>query len=90
MQREATSVAVGDRAWLAALVDARWGRRVVTISGAHEHAELPGFVAGANGDLLGATTYECAGSACEVITLNVLTPGRGGIGSALFEATKQV
>jgi GNAT superfamily N-acetyltransferase len=78
-----------DRAWLAELVGAEWGLPVVSISGAHDPAELPGFVAVADGDLVGAVTYECVGASCEVITLNSLMPGCG-IGSVLLEAVRQV
>jgi GNAT superfamily N-acetyltransferase len=77
-----------DRAWVAHLVDDEWGLPVVSISGSYDPAALPGLVAVANGALVGAITYHCAGDTCEIITLNALTPGHG-VGSALLAAARQ-
>lgn len=78
-----------DRDWLAALVGQEWGLPVVSISGTYDPSTLPGFVAVAGGDRVGALTYCCAGAGCEVITLNAVTPGRG-VGSALLAAARTV
>ena len=78
-----------DRGWLGHLVGDQWGLPVVSISGTYDPSTLPGFVAVANNEPVGAITYHCTADTWEVITLNALTPGQG-LGSALLDAARQV
>jgi ribosomal protein S18 acetylase RimI-like enzyme len=84
---EVRALADSDRLWLRDLVEREWGLPVVSISGAHNPGDLPGFVAVSGGRRVGAITYRIDGDACEVVTLNAVTPGRG-VGSALLSAVK--
>jgi len=79
----------GDRPWFRDLIDKAWGLPVVSISGAHDPSEFPGFVAYEGDARVGAVTYRFADGACEVVTLNSVTPGRG-IGTALLAAARTV
>lgn len=78
-----------DRPWLRRLVDEAWGLPVVSVSGPHDPAGLPGFVAEIDGEPVGALTYRVADGSCEVVTLVALRP-RQGVGSALLSAAKAV
>ena len=78
-----------DRPWLRELLDREWGLPVVSVSGAHDPSDLPGFVAVDGDERVGALTYRLDGDACEVVTINALTPGRG-IGTALLRAARDV
>jgi ribosomal protein S18 acetylase RimI-like enzyme len=78
-----------ERPWLGELVAREWGLPVVSISGLLDPMALPGFVAEADGELVGAVTYRLADGECEVATLNALR-SRQGIGSALMAAVKKV
>jgi ribosomal protein S18 acetylase RimI-like enzyme len=77
-----------DRAWAAATVSNQWGLPIVSISGLHSPAELPGFVATEADGRLGLLTYRTTDDDCEVVTLNSLRPNEG-IGTALLRAVKQ-
>ena len=78
-----------DRPWFRDLVEREWGLPAVSVSGAHDPCELPGLVACDGDDRIGALTYRVDRDACEVVTLNALTPGRG-VGSALLGAAKEL
>jgi ribosomal protein S18 acetylase RimI-like enzyme len=77
----------GDRGWLGELVEREWGLPVVSISGPHDPTDYPGFVAVDGASRLGAATFIVMDDACELVTLNAVTPGKG-IGSALLSAVK--
>jgi ribosomal protein S18 acetylase RimI-like enzyme len=79
----------GDRAWVVETVSGEWGIPVVSVSGPHDPAELPGFVATEADERLGLATYRITHADCEVVTLNSLSPGRG-TGTALLHAVKQL
>lgn len=81
-------LAATDRPWLTDLVSGRWGIPVVTPSGPHDPAELPGLVAEGGGELLGALTFRTAADGMEVVTLDSLAPG-SGVGTALLGAARR-
>lgn len=66
-----------------------WGAESVVAHGEIFHpAELPGFSAEAEGEVIGLLTYHIEGEACEIVTLDSWREGFG-VGSALIEAAKQ-
>lgn len=78
-----------DRQWIKQLITAEWGADLIAVHGEIFHpAELPGFVALLEVEYIGLITYNIAGKACEIISLNALKPN-SGIGSRLIEAVKQ-
>jgi|GEM_PF-55478 len=85
-----------DRDWLAEVVSAAGGLPVVSLSGVHDVAQLPGLVSEQEpgGARLGVLTYRVqAGGAAlrpglEVVTLNSVAEGRG-TGSALLAGARQ-
>ena len=79
----------GDRAWVAETISNEWGLPIVSISGPHNPADLPGFVAIEPEGRLGLIIYRTTSEDCEVVTLNSLRPSRG-IGTALLRAVKQM
>lgn len=76
-----------DRAWVRDLLTARWGAPIVVVHGASIAADaLPGFCARLAGEeVAGLVTYQIAGEACEIVSLDSLHAGRG-VGSALIDA----
>jgi ribosomal protein S18 acetylase RimI-like enzyme len=82
-------LADADRPWLRATVAAVGGSPVVSISGVHDPAALPGFVAEQDGSRVGAVTYRLADGGCEIVTLTAVEPGRGA-GTALLAAVRAV
>jgi ribosomal protein S18 acetylase RimI-like enzyme len=78
-----------DTAWVGQHIAAEWGAEIVVAHGAvYRPAELPGFVAEADGEIVGLLTYHIAGDACEIVTLDSARPGCG-IGAALIAAAKE-
>jgi ribosomal protein S18 acetylase RimI-like enzyme len=77
-----------DSAWVARHVADQWGSEIVVAHGViYRPAELPGFVAAADGEVGGLLTYHVGMDACEIVTLDSQREGQG-IGTALIEATK--
>jgi ribosomal protein S18 acetylase RimI-like enzyme len=77
-----------DSAWVARHIAEQWGSEIVVAHGAiYRPAELPGFVAQAEGEVVGLLTYRVEGDACEIVTLDSQREG-WGIGAALIEAVK--
>jgi ribosomal protein S18 acetylase RimI-like enzyme len=77
-----------DAAWVARHIAEQWGSEVVVAHGVlYRPAALPGFAAEADGAIAGVLTYQIAGDACEVVTLDSRRRGQG-IGTALIEAAK--
>ena len=67
-----------------------WGDEIVVAHGAiYRPAELPGFIADRDGEIVGLATYHIANEACEIVTLDSLQEGLG-IGAALIEAVHDV
>jgi GNAT superfamily N-acetyltransferase len=77
-----------DRAWVARLLEERWGSTRIVTRGRIHHAEtLPGFVAAQEDKRIGLLTYCIEGEECEIVSLNSLVE-RIGVGSALIAAAK--
>jgi GNAT superfamily N-acetyltransferase len=78
-----------DRAWAASLVNVRWGADMVVVHGTVFYPSgLPGYIAWQSGERIGLVTYNLAGDACEIVTLDSLR-SRSGIGTALIQAVRQ-
>ncbi|MGH9030109.1 MAG: GNAT family N-acetyltransferase, partial [Acidimicrobiales bacterium] len=80
-------LADADRAWLDGLVRHEWGLPVVSVSGAHDPAQLEGLVAVEGGERIGVLTFASSSGGVEVVTLNSLVENRG-VGSALLAAAR--
>lgn len=78
-----------DRRALAQLLGQPGGTPVVSPSGVHDPAALPGFVATAGGVAQGALTYRVGSGEIEVVTLNAADP-RHGVGTALLAAVREL
>ena len=80
-----------DQEWLGQVVTAAWGLPVVTLSGVHDVAQLPGLVADQEpgGGPLGVLTYRVRKGGLEVVTLNSLAEGRGAGTALLAEARRR-
>jgi ribosomal protein S18 acetylase RimI-like enzyme len=82
------SLSPADREWVQRHVIEQWGAEIVVAHGTLQYpAELPGFVAEIDRVIAGLVTYNIAGDACEIVTLDSLHPGQG-VGTALIEAVK--
>jgi ribosomal protein S18 acetylase RimI-like enzyme len=76
-------VAEHDEAWVRETLAARWGEvRVVSRGAVWDPVALPGFVAEADGRLIGLVTYRPGEGECEIVTLDALEERRG-VGTAL-------
>ncbi|HEC22042.1 MAG TPA: GNAT family N-acetyltransferase [Chloroflexi bacterium] len=74
------------RGWAARLLEEAWGStRIVTRGRVHQAEALPGLIALRGDEPVGLLTYQIAGEACEIVTLNSQVEGIG-VGSALIEA----
>src|SRR3972149_3024226 len=83
------SVRTEDRDWIRRFITERWSAEVVAVHGViYRPHELPGFVAEQAGKPVGLLTYQLAGDACEIITLDSTRPGMG-VGTALIEAVRE-
>jgi ribosomal protein S18 acetylase RimI-like enzyme len=78
-----------DRTAVAQLLEGPDATPVVSPSGVHDPAALPGFVATEDGTVLGALTLRVAGGEIEVVTLSATPPGRD-VGTALLAAVRQL
>ena len=79
-----------DRDWVRRKMIENWGGESVVVHGTVFHpADLPGFVAEAEGNPVGLLTYNIEGPACEIVTLDSWHEELG-VGTALIEAAKQV
>jgi ribosomal protein S18 acetylase RimI-like enzyme len=77
-----------DSVWVARHIAEQWGSEIVVAHGAiYRPAELPGFVAEADGEAVGLLTYRVEGDGCEIVTLDSQRESLG-IGTALIEAAK--
>src|SRR3989304_2258083 len=78
-----------DRDWIRRFITERWSAEAVAVHGVvYRPRDLPGFVAEQVGDPVGLLTYQGAGDACEIITLDSTRPGMG-VGTALIEAVSE-
>ena len=78
-----------DRDWVRRKIIETWGAETVVVHQTVYHpAELPGFIAEAEGEIAGLLTYQLEGEACEIVTLDAWRTGLG-VGTALIETVKQ-
>jgi len=79
----------GDRDWVVNMLTQYWGSpRLASLSGLHDAAALPGFIAVQGEERLGLVTYRLVETECEVLSLNSLREGEG-IGTALLYTVRQ-
>ena len=77
-----------DRSFIRKLITPRWKAEAVVVHGEIFYpAELPGFIAEQDNEILGLITYKISDVQCEIITLDSLKEGQG-IGTQLIEAVK--
>ncbi|NCP16090.1 GNAT family N-acetyltransferase [bacterium] len=78
-----------DYAWNTRVIVEHWSAETVVVHGEiYRPVELLGFVAEADGQIIGLLTYHIQGEACEIVTLDAWRAGLG-VGTALIEAVKQ-
>lgn len=76
------------RAWAEDLMQREWGSpRQVSRGVLYDVLAYPGFVALLDGEPQGLVTYRIDGTACEILMIHSLVPGRG-IGAGLVEQVK--
>jgi len=79
-----------DCKWAIEVLTEHWGSpKIVTRGRVHDAASLPGIVAVEDGQPLGLLTYRIDGEACEVVTLNALSSGKG-IGTSLLASVETI
>lgn len=77
-----------DRSFIRELITRCWKAEAVVVHGEIFYpAELPGFIAEQDNEILGLITYKISDVQCEIITLDSLKAGQG-IGTQLIEAVK--
>lgn len=86
---EVRALGDADRTWVQAFVIAHWGSEIVVGHGVvfHPHT-LPGFAAWDGAECVGLLTYQIAGAACEIVTIDSVREG-AGVGGALMAAAAQ-
>lgn len=78
-----------DYAWNTRVIVEHWSAETVVVHGEiYRPVELLGFVAEADGQIIGLLTYHIQGEACEIVTLNSWRENIG-VGTALIEAARQ-
>ncbi len=66
-----------------------WGAEIVVAHGKiFRPAELPGFVAEAQGEAIGLLTYHISERGCEIVTIDSWREGMG-VGTRLIESARQ-
>jgi N-acetylglutamate synthase-like GNAT family acetyltransferase len=79
-----------DRTQIGEILNLHWGSTKIVSRGIiHDAAELSGFIAHDNGQIVGLLTYNIAENNCEIVTLNSLRENIG-IGGALISLVLQV
>jgi ribosomal protein S18 acetylase RimI-like enzyme len=79
-----------DQDWVRQKMVEEWGAEIIVVHGkVFRPANLPGFVAELDGEIVGLLTYRMDGRDCEVMTLNAWREGMG-VGTALIAAARQV
>ena len=75
-----------DRPWMRERLIEWWGGpEIVHSGGVHDVSALPALIALRDGRRIGLATYAVEGDACELVTLNAVTPG-AEVGSELLAA----
>ena len=77
------------RSWLGSRVQGIWdGRFVVSRGVRHEPADLSGFLAVKDQQIIGVATYHIHSAECELVTLDAFSKW-AGVGTALIEAVEE-
>lgn len=80
---------ITDRDWVRTRIIDSWEAEVVVAHGELFYpADLPGFAVFSAGEPVGLLTYQIHEKACEIVTLDSWSEGKG-VGTALIEAVKQ-
>lgn len=78
-----------DQEWVGAFITDRWCSNEIVVHGRVYLSEnLPGIKALINKTAVGLITWNISGKACEIVTLDSTTPGKG-IGAALLEKAEE-
>jgi GNAT superfamily N-acetyltransferase len=78
-----------DKTWINRILTDRWGSTTIVTRGVfHAANELSGFIAIEGSDPVGLLTYRFDAGACEIVSLDSLSDGRG-IGSSLLKSVEQ-
>jgi ribosomal protein S18 acetylase RimI-like enzyme len=84
--RRVRSVRAEERGWLSEHLQLAWRSATIVSRGrARDASRLPAVVCTDGDELLGLATFELAGGACELVTIEAFRP-REGIGTALLSA----
>jgi hypothetical protein len=79
-----------DCAWVASLLEKRWGSTLIVTRGkSHQADKLPALIADSDSEPIGLITYTIENAEMEIISLNCQFEGIG-IGSRLIEAARNV
>jgi GNAT superfamily N-acetyltransferase len=79
-----------DKIWIHRILTDRWGSATIVTRGVlHVANELSGFVAVEENVAVGLLTYRFDAGACEIVSLDSISNGRG-IGSSLLKSVEQV
>jgi len=79
-----------DKIWIHRILTDRWGSTTIVTRGVlHVANELSGFVAVEENVPVGLLTYRFDAGACEIVSLDSISNGRG-IGSSLLKSVEQV
>lgn len=82
-------VVPADQDWVRQKTIEEWGAEIIVVhSEVFRPAELPGFAAELDGEIVGLLTYRVAEGECEIMTLNSWREGLG-VGTALLSAARQ-
>ena len=83
------TLTISDHDWVREKMIELWGAEIVVAHGEiFRPAELPGFVAEAQGEAVGLLTYHISKSGCEIVTIDSWREGMG-IGTRLIESARQ-
>lgn len=81
-------IVLADRDRVIQVVTEQWDSEIVVAHGkAYYPADLPGFMALQDDEVVGLLTYWIEGTACEIVTIDAIRPFHG-IGTALLQAVK--
>jgi ribosomal protein S18 acetylase RimI-like enzyme len=83
------SIYDADKTWINRILTDRWGSTTIITRGVlHAANELSGFIAVEENVPVGLLTYRFDAGACEIVSLDSLSDGRG-IGSSLLKSVEQ-
>lgn len=84
------AITANDRAFITQFTIKRWGAPTAVGHGTlYVVADLPGYIATIDDEVVGLITYHIEQNACEIVTIDSLLPAQG-IGGALIETVKSL